>query len=109
MPDTQQKFHSAKGKRLILIAEDEMINREILCAMLESEYEILQACNGEEAMRMIREQKDTISLVLLDIQMPVMSGFDVLKAVRADDEISRIPLIVVTTDKGSQHHSVQRT
>ncbi len=107
MPDTQQKFHSAKGKRLILIAEDEMINREILCAMLESEYEILQACNGEEAMRMIREQKDTISLVLLDIQMPVMSGFDVLKAVRADDEISRIPLIVVTTDKEAEVESLK--
>ena len=55
MLKSHEKFHSANGKRQILIADDEMINREILGEILKSEYEILYAENGIQAMEMFRQ------------------------------------------------------
>ena len=99
MQNTLEQFRTANGKRQILIADDEIINREILGAMLENEYEILFACDGAETMEMIRQYRETLSLVLLDVLMPVMSGLDVLRAVKADESLARIPIIVTTTEK----------
>ena len=107
MLESHKKFHSSNGKRRILIADDEMLNRELLGAMLEKEYELLFACDGAEALSMIRENKDTLSLVLLDILMPVMTGLDVLRAVKADADLSRIPVIVMTAETKSEVESLQ--
>ena len=74
MMNDYEKFIPAKRKRQILIADDEMINREILGEMLRSEYDIIFACDGAETMEMIDANQDAISLVLLDVLMPVMSG-----------------------------------
>ena len=84
MPRNHEKFYSSNGLRRILIVDDEMINREILGMMLQDEYELLFACDGAEALRVMRENKDTLSLVLMDILMPVMSGMEVLRALRED-------------------------
>ena len=78
MLKSHEKFYSTNGKRQILIADDEQINREILAQILKEDYEVLFACDGKETLEMIRENKDTLSLVLLDILMPVMSGLEVL-------------------------------
>ena len=67
MPKSHEKFHSTNGKRQILIAEDEMINREMLGRILQDDYEVLYACDGVETMEMIRKYKDTLSLLLLYI------------------------------------------
>ena len=107
MPDSKKTVHSAQGKRQILIADDEMINRELLGAMLQSEYEILFAGNGAETMDQIRSHRDTLSLVLLDILMPVMSGLDVLRAIREDDTLSGIPVIVMTAEKDTEIESLK--
>lgn len=107
MLKSHEKFHSVNGKRQILVADDEMINREMLGAMLESDYEILYACDGAETMKQIREHKDTLSLVLLDILMPVMSGLEVLKELKADEELSQIPVIVTTAEKQTEVESLQ--
>ena len=107
MPKNHKKFHSTNGLRRILIVDDEMVNREILGAMLQDEYELLFACDGVEAIRVMRENKDTLSLVLLDILMPVMSGKEVLKAVREDDAISHIPVIVITSEQDAEVESLK--
>ena len=80
MLKSHEKFHSANGRRLILVADDEMINREILGHLLSSEYEVLFASDGRETLEIMRANSDTLSLVLLDLLMPVLSGMDVLRA-----------------------------
>ncbi|MBQ6314692.1 MAG: EAL domain-containing protein [Mogibacterium sp.] len=106
MLKSHEKFHSTNGKRLILIAEDSLINREILTGMLEDEYELIYAEDGAQAMEKIREYKDTLSLVLLDIMMPVMTGIEVLTEVRKEPELSRIPIIVTTAEKETEIESL---
>ncbi|MBE6029552.1 MAG: EAL domain-containing protein [Clostridiales bacterium] len=106
MPKNHKKFHSTNGKRRILIAEDELINREMLGRILQDEYEILYACDGAETMEMIRSNKDTLSLILLDVLMPIMSGLEVLKKVREDKALSHIPVIVTTSEKEKEIESL---
>ncbi len=106
MLKSHEEFYSVKGKRQILVADDEMINREILREMLQDEYEVLFACDGAETMTMIESNQDTLALVLLDILMPVMSGLDVLKKVREDEHLARIPIIVTTAEKETEIESL---
>ncbi len=107
MPKNHEKFHSSNGKRLILVADDEMINRELLGAILKISHEVIFAENGVQALEMIREYKDTLSLVLLDILMPVMNGMEVLKAVKADSETAGIPVIVITSEQDAEVESLK--
>ena len=106
MLKSHEKFHSTNGKRLILVADDEMINREILGHLLSQDYEVLYAEDGRQALDLIRMHRDTLSLVLLDLLMPVMSGMEVLTAVRRDPELSNIPVIVVTSDQSAEVESL---
>jgi two-component system alkaline phosphatase synthesis response regulator PhoP len=79
----------------IIIVEDEEVLRNLLKKKLESEgYEVEVAEDGEEGIRKIREVK--FDLILLDIIMPKMGGFDVLEAMQKDENISDIPVIVVS-------------
>ena len=107
MLKSHEKFHSANGKRQILIADDELINREILGEILKSDYELLFASDGGETMDLIRANSGTLSLVLLDIMMPVLSGLDVLKIIKEDASLSRIPVIVMTSEKDAEVESLR--
>ena len=107
MPKNYQAFHPASGKRQVLVVDDEPINREILGALLEKDYAVLYACDGAEAIQTMRAYKSTLSLVLLDLLMPVLSGMDVLKAVKADEELSRIPIIVITSEQEAEVESLK--
>ena len=102
MLKSHERFHSANGKRLILVADDEFINREVLRAVLMADYELEFAENGEVALAKMRENSDTLSLVLLDLQMPMMSGIEVLREAKADPQISQIPILVVTADQKAE-------
>ncbi|MBR0405340.1 MAG: EAL domain-containing protein [Eggerthellaceae bacterium] len=102
MLKSHEKFHSANGRRLILIADDEVINRELLGMMLEDEYEILYAEDGLEALQAIRDNADTLSLVLLDLMMPKMKGQEVLRQKQSDEAIRQIPVIVLTADQEAE-------
>lgn len=82
------------GKTTIIVAEDEAINRQILGKILSDSYEILYACDGQECMELLRERAEQISAILLDIVMPNMDGYEVLKAIRQDARLSRVPVIV---------------
>lgn len=107
MPKNHVKFHSVNGKRLVLVADDEMINREILGAILREDYEIIYACDGQETIEKMRENKDTLSLVLLDVLMPKKTGIEVLSDVRSDADLSRIPVIVLTSESDTEVESLQ--
>ncbi|MBR3000723.1 MAG: EAL domain-containing protein [Oscillospiraceae bacterium] len=102
-----ERFRSTGSKRQILVAEDELINREILGEMLKGDYDILFACDGEETLEKMRENRDTLSLVLLDILMPVKTGLDVLREVKADDKLSGIPIIVTTAERETEVESLE--
>ncbi|MBR7189128.1 MAG: response regulator, partial [Clostridia bacterium] len=80
MLKSHEKFHASNGKRLVLVADDEQINREILGNLLQDDYEVLYAEDGQKTLQCVREHSDTLSLVLLDLQMPGLSGMEVLSA-----------------------------
>ncbi len=90
------------GRRTVLIADDEFINREILSEMLKDKYDILTAEDGEQAYELIRTHSKTISLILLDLIMPKMGGLELLSAVKNQSEYAGIPVIVLTTDQESE-------
>ena len=96
-----------KLKRYILIVEDEYINQEILKEILKNEYEILIANNGIEGLEILKTSTKPISLILLDINMPLMDGFSVIKEIKKDDIYRNIPIIVITGDKDSELEALQ--
>ena len=106
MPDNQLEFHSAYGKRRILIVEDELINQEMLKIVLDDVYDIISAETGAEALARLAEGSETISLVLLDLNLPDMHGLDVLKQMKADSRSARIPVIVMTAEKDAEVESL---
>jgi diguanylate cyclase (GGDEF)-like protein len=99
---TDTLFPSAYEKRTILIADDYEMNREILGDIFEDVYDIVFAQDGAQALDIIREMKEKISLVLLDLMMPKMSGIDVLKCLRAEPALNHIPVIVMTADQAAE-------
>lgn len=79
----------------VLIVDDIPVNIILLKTMLtRTNVRILTATNGQEALDTIRKQKP--DLVLLDIQMPLMNGMEVLKEIKADPELKRIPVFMVS-------------
>lgn len=89
-----------KAKKTIMVVEDQEINRELLCQILADKYEILQAENGQEALDILSEHGKEISLILLDIVMPVMDGYTFLSILKKNSEYSAIPIIVTTQSDG---------
>ena len=79
MLQSHVKFHSIAGKRLVLIVDDEQINRDILQHIVEEDFDFVTASDGEEAVEKIKEYGGLLSLVLLDLRMPKMDGFDVIQ------------------------------
>ncbi len=106
MLKSHEKFHSANGKRLVLVVDDEAINRELMGLILQEEYELLYAADGQEALEKIRAHRDVLSLVLLDLMMPVMPGKEVLRQIKADESIRHIPVIVLTADQDAEIESL---
>ena len=90
------------GRRTVLIVEDEAVNRELLGFILQESYNVLFAGNGVEALDLINRHEGSISMILLDINMPVMSGIEMLHRLNADARLSRIPVIVLTAEKSTE-------
>jgi len=95
------------GRRLVLIVDDQEINRELLGMILEDTYDLIFAENGQQALEIIRENKSMLSAILLDLMMPVMDGFETMENLRADEELRRIPVIVLTAEKSAELKSLQ--
>lgn len=83
-------------KRTVLIVEDNETNREILTELLEDEYDVLQAENGQDGLEQLVAHAGDVSLVMLDAYMPVRSGFEFLEQKRKDPRFDAIPVIVMT-------------
>ena len=98
--------HQTDGKKHVLIVDDEFVNREMLRAILQQEYETLSAETAEEALKMIHANSGTLSLVLLDLNLPGMKGLDLLQEIKKDIDLSRIPVIVLTSDTDSEVESL---
>ena len=94
-------------RRVVLVVEDQEINRDVLGMILEDDYDVLYAADGAEAMVQIRNNLDRLSLILLDLLMPVMDGFEVLERVRDDPDMRRIPIIVLTAEKKAELRALQ--
>lgn len=80
----------------ILIVDDESLNRELLAQIFEKEYDIVTACNGQEAIDLFKKHKDTLAAVLLDLIMPVVDGYQVLQVLDTTHETDIIPVILIT-------------
>lgn len=87
-------------QKKILIVEDNEMNRSLLKSIICSQYQVLEAENGQEALAVLKEYKEDISLVLLDIVMPVMDGYTFLSVMKSDPAYSAIPVIVTTQNDG---------
>lgn len=85
-------------KQKILIADDSEMNRELLAAILEEEYDIIQANDGVQAVDCLQRQAEEISLLLLDIVMPHMDGFEVLSYMNKEHWIDAIPVVIISSE-----------
>ena len=95
-------------RRTILIVDDEPVNLRLLGNILREEYDIAYAQTGEEAIREITNQKEFLSLVLLDLYMPNGNGYTVLDSVMSSQELNHIPVIVFTSDRTAEVESLRR-
>ena len=98
-----------KNNLIILAVDDDMINLKLLKSMLmktENVAEVVEAKNGSDAIGVLKS-RDDIDLILLDIIMPVMGGIEMLKVVRADDNLRQLPIIVLTTDETKKSEALE--
>lgn len=86
-------------KQKILVVDDAEMNRDILITMLENDFDIVEAENGEECLALLRQYGKEISIVLLDIVMPVMDGFEVLASMNRNRWIEDIPVIMISSEE----------
>ena len=92
------KMSEVITKQKILIADDSEMNRELLAAILEEEYEIIQANDGVQAVDCLQRHAEEISLLLLDIVMPHMDGFEVLSYMNKEHWIDAIPVVIISSE-----------
>ena len=98
---------SSRKKRRVLAVDDELINRELIEAILSLNYDVTGVSNGKEAMEALYHAEEPYSLILLDLLMPQMSGFQVLEACKADEKLKTIPIIVMTSEKSAEVRSIR--
>jgi len=91
----------SKSRYTVLIVEDNDLNRDILATILGEEFEILEAKNGQEGLKVLQENVSRISVVLLDLEMPIMNGYQMLQVVKEDELLREIPIIVMTSKENA--------
>lgn len=94
---------------IVLAVDDDIINLKLLKSMLKKTgkvTEVIEAKNGSDAIGVLKS-RDDIDLILLDIIMPIMGGLEVLKVVRADDNLRQLPIIVLTTDETKKNDALE--
>lgn len=92
------KMSEVITKQKILIADDSEMNRELLAAILEEEYDIIQVNDGVQAVDCLQRQAEEIFLLLLDIVMPHMDGFEVLSYMNKEHWIDAIPVVIISSE-----------
>jgi len=94
-------FPLGKDRQKILIVDDSEMNRSILTDILDLEYDIIEAENGLEAVAELQRNQEKISLVLLDVVMPEMDGFGVLRVMNEQHWIENVPVVMISAEKHS--------
>ena len=89
-------------EKIMLVVDDMELNRAILNELFSNSYKILEAENGRDALQMIGEYGSDIAIVLLDLIMPVMNGFEVLRQMSDSGQIEKIPVIMITSENSEQ-------
>ena len=89
-------------KPVILLVDDSMMNRMMLAGILGEDYRILEAENGKQCLELLRANAGQTSLVLLDINMPVMDGFEVLRTMNTNHTIEDVPVIMISSDDSEE-------
>ena len=102
MLENQARFRPSVEKRRILLVEDEFINQQLLQMILQDTYEVVPTETGAKALEILHTQFETLSLILLDLNLPDLHGLDVLREVKADVRFARIPVIVMTADSDAE-------
>ena len=101
--ESNKREKEIQSRRTLLIADDDEISGDILASFFEKDYDILRAYTGRETLQVISSHLETIDLVLLDIYMPDLDGFHVLKERQENPEIKKIPVIVMTGEVDIEH------
>ena len=95
-------FRITEEKRRVLLIEDDLVSQEMMKESIGGTYEIVIAETGEAALEIIRAQHDTLSMILLDLNLPGIKGIDVLSRIKSDPDYSRLPVIVMTSDNEAE-------
>lgn len=82
--------------RMIMVAEDNEEDRRRLCSILERDYEVIAVSNGKEALAVLNERYEDIALIMTELKMPVMDGYELLRQIKRDRQYSAIPVLVCT-------------
>ena len=82
-------------RKKILVVDDTEWNRDLIVQLLEDEYIVLQAVDGEDGVRVTEQEKP--DLILMDLGMPVMDGWEATRKIKANDALKHIPIIAVTS------------
>ncbi|MBQ9043985.1 MAG: EAL domain-containing protein [Eggerthellaceae bacterium] len=96
MKHAQDELSKRGARRKILVVEDNDLNREMLCAVLQQKFDTIEATDGIAGLEALDEHRTELSLVLLDVYMPRCDGFEFLRRMRADERFDTLPVIVAT-------------
>lgn len=101
--NSEKQSGDDKERPHVLIVDDSEFNRELLCGILGESFEILEADSGKEGLKLLRRYGTQISVVLLDIIMPEMNGFDVLDEMNKEHWLDNIPVIMISADDSDEN------
>lgn len=94
------------NKKIMLIADDIEVERAALTAVFEDDFEILQAEDGERTLELLSQYRKQIAILILDIGMPRMNGYDVLRYMKSRTNYNKIPIIVITADSEREKNAL---
>ena len=94
--------YSENSKKLVLVVDDESVNRQLLGYIVSNDYEVIYAENGVDALEKVQANQENLSMILLDLLMPEMDGFELLKILKSNESLKQIPVIVLTAEKSAE-------
>lgn len=86
-------------QKTVLVVDDSTTNRSILCDILHSDYTVIQAENGIQALTKLKRQDKKVDAIILDIIMPEMDGYEFMNKIKQDKTLSQIPVIILTENQ----------
>lgn len=102
----QKENPNSKDKKILIVADDYDAEREIIKELCKDEYYIVEAADGTETLSVLSQYRDEAAVVILDIQMPGMDGWQVLKYMQERNSYRRIPVIVITADRSYEEKAL---